>query len=194
MAHAGGFMGAKTDGKPHLLIICGFTGILPRIMAQKKDTPRKNYLTAGQMIAQNRRARFDYELDTPIEAGIQLTGSEVKSLRQGLASIGESYVGEKDGELYLLNATIQEYTQSPIHSQHAPKRPRKLLLHAKEVARMIGSIQREGYTVVPTRLYFNARNMVKIEIALGKGKKLHDKRATEKSRDWGRAKQRILKG
>ncbi|HEY8963717.1 MAG TPA: SsrA-binding protein SmpB [Alphaproteobacteria bacterium] len=163
-------------------------------MAEKKATPRKSYLTAGQMIAQNRRARFDYELDTPIEAGIQLTGSELKSLRQGLASIGESYVGEKGGELYLLNATIQEYTQSPIHSRHEPKRPRKLLLHAKEVAKFIGAIQREGYTVVPTRLYFNTRNMVKLEIALGKGKKLHDKRQTQKSRDWGRAKARLLKG
>lgn len=175
------------------LINSRFTGRIAATMAEKKDTPRKQYLTAGQQIAQNRRARFDYALETPIEAGIQLTGSEVKSIRQGLVSIGEAYVGEKNGELYLLNATIQEYTQSPIHSQHTPTRPRKLLLHAKEAARLIGSIQREGYTIIPTCLYFNARNMVKLEIALGKGKKLHDKRDTQKARDWGRAKQRLLK-
>lgn len=162
-------------------------------MADKKDTKRKGYLTAGQLIAQNRRARFDYALETPVEAGIMLTGSEVKSLRQGLGSINEAYVGEKNGELYLLNANIQEYTQSPIHSRHTPTQPRKLLLHAKEVAKFIGAIRREGYTIIPTRLYFNARNMVKLEIALGKGKKLHDKRNVEKSRDWGRAKQRLMK-
>lgn len=160
---------------------------------EKKPNQRKNILTAGQPIAVNRRARFDYALETPVEAGIQLTGSEVKSLRVGHASIGEAYVGEKGGELYLLNATIQEYPQAPAHLQHTPTRPRKLLLHKKEMAKFLGAIRREGYTIIPTRLYFNAKNMVKIEIALGKGKKLHDKRATEKSREWGRAKQRLLK-
>lgn len=163
-------------------------------MAEKKQQERKGYLSAGQTIAQNRRARFDYALDKPIEAGIQLTGSELKSLRQGLASIAESYIGEKNGELFLLNANIQEYTRSPIHSQHTPMRPRKLLLHRREVDRFIGAIQREGYTLIPTKIYFNERNMVKVEIALGKGKKLHDKRATEKARDWNKAKARALKG
>lgn len=162
-------------------------------MSDKKTNARKNILTAGQMIAQNKRARFDYALETPVEAGIQLYGSEVKALRAGLASIGESFVQEKNGELFLVNATIQEYTQSPLHSRHAPTRPRKLLLHKREVAKFIGSIQREGYTLIPTKLYFNDKNMVKLEIALGKGKKLHDKRATEKSRDWNRAKSRALK-
>jgi SsrA-binding protein len=163
-------------------------------MSTKDDKKqRKNVLTAGQPIAVNRRARFDYAIETPIEAGIQLTGSEVKSLRVGHASIGEAYVGEKHGELYLLNANIQEYAQAPKHVQHEPKRPRKLLLHKKEAAKFLGAIQREGYTIIPTRLYFNSKNIAKLEIALGKGKKLHDKRATEKSRDWGRAKQRLLK-
>lgn len=165
----------------------------PKIMADKNKNSRKNILTAGQTIAQNKRARYDYALETPVEAGIQLTGSELKSLRAGLVSIGESYVSEKDGELYLLNATIQEYTQSPLHSRHAPTRPRKLLLHKREIGKFIGAISREGYTLIPTKLYFNDKNMVKLEIALGKGKKLHDKRATEKDRDWGRAKNRVLK-
>lgn len=159
----------------------------------EKTGKRKNFLTAGQPIAVNKRARFDYFLENPIEAGIQLTGSEVKSLRQGHASIGEAYVGEKHGELYLLNANIQEYPQAPRHLQHAPTRPRKLLLHKKEVEKFMGAIRKEGYTILPTRLYFNAKNMAKLEIALGKGKKLHDKRATEKKRDWGRAKSRLLK-
>lgn len=163
-------------------------------LMSEKSNKRKNFLTAGQPIAVNKRARHDYFLETPVEAGIQLTGSEVKSLREGHASIGEAYVGEKHGELYLLNANIQEYPQAPAHLQHLPKRPRKLLLHKKEVDRFLGAIKREGYTILPTRLYFNAKNMAKLEIALGKGKKLHDKRATEKAKDWGRAKQRLLKG
>jgi SsrA-binding protein len=164
-------------------------------MAEKTTTAnrRKNFLTAGQPIAVNKRARYEYALETPIEAGIQLTGSEVKSLRQGHVSIAEAYVGEKGGELYLLNAHIQEYPQAPKHLQHTPKRPRKLLLHRKEVDKFMGAIKREGYTIIPTRLYFNAKNMAKLEIALGKGKKLHDKRATEKSRDWGRTKQRLMR-
>lgn len=162
-------------------------------MTEKTDKKRKNFLTAGQPIAVNRRARHDYFLETPIEAGIQLTGSEVKSLRSGHASIAEAYVAENGGELFLINASIEEYKMANTLASHAPKRPRKLLLHKKEVDRFIGAIQREGYTLIPTRLYFNARNTAKLEIALGKGKKLHDKRATEKSRDWGREKQRLLK-
>jgi len=171
----------------------GQTGKVARMAEKPKTIQRRNFLTAGQPIAMNRRARYDYALETPVEAGIQLTGSEVKSLREGHASIGEAYVGEKHGELYLLNATIQEYPQAPSHLQHQPTRPRKLLLHRREVDKFLGAIRREGYTIVPTRMYFNAKNIAKIEIALGKGKKLHDKRATEKSRDWGRAKQRLFK-
>ena len=162
-------------------------------MTGKDDHKRRHFLTAGQPVAVNRRAHYDYALETPVEAGIQLSGSEVKSLREGHASIGEAYVGEKHGELYLLNATIQEYPQAPAHLQHLPKRPRKLLLHKREVDKFLGAIRREGYTLIPTRLYFNAKNMAKLEIALDKGKKLHDKRATEKSRDWNRAKSRLMK-
>ncbi|MCB9987633.1 MAG: SsrA-binding protein SmpB [Rhodospirillales bacterium] len=162
-------------------------------MADENDHKRKTFLTAGQPIAVNRRARHDYFLETPVEAGLQLMGSEVKSLRAGHASIAEAYVGEKDGELYLLNATIEDYGQANALARHASKRPRKLLLHKKEVDKFLGAIRREGYTLIPTRLYFNARNMAKLEIALGKGKKLHDKRDTEKSRDWGRQKQRLMK-
>jgi len=163
-------------------------------MTEKKEkTARKNFLTAGQPIAVNKRARYDYFLEENTEAGLQLTGSEVKSLRSGHASIAEAYVGNKDGELYLINATIEGYKQANQLATHDPKRPRKLLLHKKEVGKFLGAIQREGYTIIPTRLYFNSRNMVKIEIALGKGKKMHDKRATEKSRDWGRQKRSLLK-
>lgn len=171
-----------------------FPGHCALAMAEKKKGhQRKSFLTAGQPIAVNKRARHDYFLEAPIEAGLQLTGSEVKSLREGHASIAEAYVGEKHGELYLLNANIQEYTRAPSHLQHAPKRPRKLLLHKKEVNKYLGAIKREGYTILPTRLYFNARNTAKLEIALGKGKKLHDKRDTEKKRDWSRQKQRLMK-
>lgn len=162
-------------------------------MTEKKDNKRKNFLTAGQPIAVNKRARFDYFLENIIEAGIQLTGSEVKSLRSGHASIAEAYVGVKDGELFLLNANIQEYKMANTLASHAPTRPRKLLLHKKEVEKFIGAIRREGYTVIPTRMYFNGRNTAKIEIALGKGKKEHDKRATEKKRDWGRQQRTLLK-
>lgn len=162
-------------------------------MTEKTDKKRKNFLTAGQPIAVNKRARFDYFLEGNIEAGIQLTGSEVKSLRAGHASIAEAYVGEKGGELFLLNATFEDYKQANALATHTPTRPRKLLLHKKEVDKFLGAIRREGYTIIPTRLYFNARNMVKIEIALGKGKKLYDKRNTEKKRDWARDKRSLLR-
>lgn len=162
-------------------------------MAEKTDKKRKTFLTAGEPVAVNKRARFDYFLENPIEAGLQLTGSEVKSLRSGHCSIAEAYVAENGGELFLINANIEEYKQAPAHLQHAPKRPRKLLLHKKEVDKFMGAIKREGFTIIPTRMYFNGRNMVKIEIALGKGKKLHDKRATEKKRDWDRDKRSLLR-
>lgn len=159
----------------------------------KSDKPRATLLGPNQTVAQNRRARFDYELDKPIEAGLQLTGSEVKSLREGKCSLGESYVGEKHGDLYLLGATIEEFVKAGKYFNHEPRRPRKLLLHGRERDRLIGAVQREGYTIIALRLYFNARNLAKLEIALGRGKKLHDKRATEKARDWGREKNRLLK-
>lgn len=160
-------------------------------MAEKKKL--KSMLGPNDTVAHNRRARFDYFLENQIEAGIELTGSEVKSLRLGKCSIAESYVGEKAGDLYLLNATIDEYLQAGPHFNHPPRRPRKLLVHARERDKFLGAVRREGYTVVAVRLYFNARNIAKLEIALGKGKKLHDKRDTEKSRDWGREKARLMK-
>lgn len=158
-----------------------------------KKPARSAYLTAGQPIAQNKRARYDYALEAPLEAGLILSGSEVKSLRSGHASITEAYVAPKGNKLFLLNATIEEYKRAGPHLQHEPKRPRPLLLHKKQIEKLIFAVRREGLTIIPTRLYFNARNMVKLEIALAKGKKYHDKRETEKQRDWGRQKQRLLK-
>ena len=152
-----------------------------------------------KVVAFNKRARFDYELIEIIEAGIMLMGSEVKSLRLGKASINEAYIGEMTEEgadhcaLYLINATISEYAQANTFG-HAEKRPRRLLLRKRQMNKFLGSIRKKGLTIVPLRLYFNAKGLAKIEIALAKGKQLHDKRAAIKERDWGREKSRILKG
>jgi SsrA-binding protein len=148
---------------------------------------------AGTMVAQNRRARFNYEIEDTLEVGLVLQGSEVKSLRGGSASIAESYAGPKDGELYLLNAHIPEYKQSG-QDNHAPRRPRKLLVHKREMERLMAGVQRGGYTLVPLRLYFNDRGIAKLELALAKGKKRHDKRQSEKARDWKRQKDRLMRG
>jgi len=146
-----------------------------------------------KVIADNRRARFDYFLENNVEAGIVLTGTEVKSLRQGRANIAESYVAIENGnELALINADIPIYTQAN-RFNHEPRRIRKLLLHRREIDRMMVSVQREGLTIVPTKLFFNDKGLVKIEIALAKGKKIHDKRETEAKRDWQRDKARLLK-
>ena len=126
------------------------------------------------------------------EAGIALTGSEVKSLRQGKATIAESYATAKAGELWLLNANIPEYLQAG-RFNHAPKRQRRLLLHKSEINKLIGAVEREGMTLVPLKLFFNARGRAKIEIALARGKKLHDKRETEKRRDWDRERGRLMR-
>ena len=148
--------------------------------------------TNGKLVAENRQARYNYALEDKIEAGLVLTGSEVKSLRVGKATIAESYASDEGGELYLINAHIAEY-QGASRDGHAPTRPRKLLLHAREMGRLLGAIQREGMTLVPLRLYFNARGIAKIQLGLGRGKKLHDKRQTEKTRDWERQKGRLLR-
>ncbi len=150
-------------------------------------------ITSGQVIADNRKARHDYELLDTFEAGIMLLGTEVKSLRLGQCSIKESYVGPKDGEIWIFNANIAEYQQAGAHLQHNSTRPRKLLLHKREVNKLLGSIAREGMTVVANKIYFDDNGRVKIEISLAKGKKLHDKRETDKKRDWGKQKQRILR-
>jgi SsrA-binding protein len=160
-------------------------------MASKK--PKKSGLhNTNATVADNRRARFEYYLEDKFEAGLQLTGTEVKSLRLGLCSINESYVGPMKGEIWLFNSHIAEYPQAHADRQHDPKRLRKLLLKKKEVDKILGATTRDGYTVVPTRLYFNGRGLAKLEIALAKGKKLHDKRETEKKRDWSREKARLL--
>ena len=147
---------------------------------------------SGKLVAENRKARFNYDIEEKLEAGIALMGSEVKSLRAGKANIADSYAASEGGELYLINAHIAEYTQAG-RNGHAPTRRRKLLLHRKEIGRLAGAIQREGMTVVPLKLYFNARGIAKVLLGLAKGKKLHDKRETEKKRDWERQKGRLMR-
>lgn len=145
-----------------------------------------------RVVADNRKARFNYEIADTYEAGIALTGTEVKSLRSGKATIGESYAGPSGEDLVLYNAYIPEYLQAN-RFNHEPRRPRKLLLHRREIDRLIGATQREGYSVIPLRIYFNDRGRAKVELGLGRGKKLHDKRETEKKRDWAREKSRLMK-
>ena len=161
-------------------------------MTKKKDK-KSGMISTNQTVADNRKAGFDYELKESFEAGLVLTGTEVKSLRLGQCSIKESYVGPKDGEIWLFNANISEYQQAGPKMQHHPTRPRKLLLHKREVNKILGAVAREGMTVVAKKLYFDNRGKAKLEIALAKGKKLHDKRETAKKRDWGKQKQRLLK-
>lgn len=154
-------------------------------MAKRKDDQNK-------VIADNRKARYAYAIDSTLEAGLMLTGSEVKSLRTGKATIGESYAFAKDGELYLVNAYIPEYTQAS-RFNHEPKRMRKLLVHKKEASRLAMAIQREGMTLIPLKLYFNPKGIAKVELGVAKGKKLHDKRETEKNRDWQRDRARLMR-
>jgi SsrA-binding protein len=146
-----------------------------------------------KVVADNRKARFNYEIGETVEAGIALTGSEVKSLRQGKATIAESYADARNGEIWLINANIPEYRQAGPFNNHAPKRPRKLLLHQRQINRLAGGVDREGMTIVPLKLYFNERGRAKLEIALAKGKKLHDKRETLKKRSWERERGRLLR-
>ena len=145
-----------------------------------------------KLIAENRRARFDYFLDQTFEAGLALTGTEVKALRQGRANIAESYAATEGREIILINAYIPEYGPAN-RFNHEPRRHRKLLLHRKEIDRLLAAIQREGRTLIPTRLYFNDKGRVKLELALAKGKKLHDKRETEADRDWKREQGRLMR-
>ncbi len=145
-----------------------------------------------KVVADNRKARFNYEIGEVFEAGIALTGTEVKSLRSGKATIAESYADSRGGELWLINSNIPEYLQAS-RFNHLPKRPRKLLLHKRQVNKLAGAVEREGMTLVPLKLYFNERGRAKIEIALGRGKKLHDKRETLKKRSWEREKGRLMR-
>ena len=142
-------------------------------------------------VAQNRRARHEYLIEDTLEAGLVLQGSEVKVLRQGQATIAESYADESAGELFLVNANIPEYASSA-HFNHQPRRPRKLLLHRKQLNKLLGAIWRQGVTLVPLAIYFNERGRAKVEIGLAHGKRKADKRQAEKDRDWKRSRARIL--
>lgn len=151
----------------------------------KKQPPRR-------IVAENRKARHAYEIQEVFEAGIMLAGSEVKSLRDGKSNIAESYATEQSGELYLINAYIPTYAEAN-RFNHEERRPRKLLMHRREIAKLIGAVRRDGMTLVPLKLYFNDRGRAKMELALARGRKLHDKRQAEKARDWDRQKGRLLR-
>ena len=146
----------------------------------------------SRTIAENRRARFDYFLEDNLEAGIQLLGTEIKALRDGRANIAESYAAVEGREIVLVNADIPPYKQAN-RFNHEPRRHRKLLLHRKQIDKLIGAVQREGRTIIPVRLYLNESGKAKLEIALAKGKKNHDKRETEAARDWQRDKARLMR-
>ncbi len=147
---------------------------------------------AQRYVAQNRKARRDYEIAETLEAGLVLTGSEVKGLRAGGANLNDAYAREQGGEIWLLNAHIPEYRFAN-RDGHAPKRPRKLLLHRRQVEKLIGATQREGVTVVPLSIYFNARGRAKVELGLARGRRKFEKREVEKKRDWQREKARVMR-
>ena len=155
-------------------------------MAAKKDDGRKR-------VAENRKARYEYSIGETYEAGIQLTGTEVKSLRAGQANIAESYASAEKGGVFLINAYIPEYKAAGDFFQREPRRPRRLLLHKKEIHKLAIAVERQGMTMVPLELYFNARGRAKLKLALAQGKKLHDKRADEAKRDWQRQKARLMR-
>ena len=155
-------------------------------MARKLSDPNR------KIIAENRKARHDYHINDVIEAGIILTGTEVKSLREGQANIAESYASPENDGIWLINANIPEYSRGN-RENHAPKRARKLLLHRREIANMIQAVERKGFTLVPLKLFFNDRGIAKLDIGIAEGKKAHDKRDTAKERDWNRQKQRLLR-
>lgn len=154
-------------------------------MAPKKESAYKN-------IAENRKARYNFAVEDTFEAGLVLTGTEVKSLRNGKANIAESYASFEDDEMWLINSYIPEYLQANRYN-HEPRQRRKLLLSKREIVRLAMAVNRDGMTIVPLKLYFNERGRAKLQIALAKGKKNHDKRETEKRRDWNREKGRLLR-
>lgn len=154
-------------------------------MAEKTDNHK--------VVAENRRARFEYRIEDTWEAGIQLTGTEVKSLRVGQVNIAESYASAENGGIFLVNAHIPEYRQAGSFFQHEPRRPRRLLLKQKEINKLRAAVEREGMTIVPLQLYFNARGLAKVRVALAQGKKHADKRDDIKKREWQRQKARIMR-
>lgn len=158
----------------------------------KTGTPKKPADDRYRLAAQNRRGRFDYIIMETLEVGIMLTGSEVKSLRAGKASISEAHAGEMAGAIYLFNANIPEYLEANRHN-HEPKRPRKLLMRRRQMVKFMNAIQRKGLTLIPLSIYFNDKGRAKVELALGKGKNVADKRESIKDRDWQRDKARLLR-
>jgi SsrA-binding protein len=155
-------------------------------MAAKKDDGRR-------LVAENRKARHEYFITDTVEAGLQLTGTEVKSLRKGQANIAESYAATEDGGMWLINAYIPEYQGAGRFFQHEPRRKRRLLLHQKEIHKLAIAVERQGMTLIPLELYFNARGIAKLKLAIAEGKKLHDKRESAKKRDWNREKARLMR-
>lgn len=149
-------------------------------------------LIAGNIAVENRRARHEYSIQETLEAGIMLAGTEVKSLRTGRANLADAFAGQQEGELYLFNAYIPEYQVKTVFT-HETRRPRKLLVHRKELRRLLGAVTREGMTLVPLSIFFNPRGIAKVQLGLAKGRKLHDKRAAEKERDWQRDKARLMR-
>jgi SsrA-binding protein len=154
--------------------------------------PKPTAFEKTKTVAENRRARFDYYIDEVFEAGIALTGTEVKSLRFGEGSIVESYAEVKDGQVWLINSNVPEFSHGN-RFNHEPKRPRKLLLHEREINRLTGAVERKGMTLVPLSVYFNGRGRAKVELALAKGKNAADKRQTTKEREWKREQGRLLR-
>lgn len=154
--------------------------------------PKPSTFDKVKSVAENRRARFDYFIDEKFEAGIALTGTEVKSLRSGQGTISEAYADVRSGEAWLINANIPEFSHGN-RFNHEPKRPRKLLLHEREIEKLLGAVERKGMTLVPLSIYFNSRGRAKVELALAKGKQTHDKRASIKDRDWQRDKARLMR-
>lgn len=154
--------------------------------------PKPPTFDKQKIVAENRKARFNYYIEDTFEAGLALQGTEVKALRGGEGSIAESYAEVKDGQVFLVNANISEFSHGN-RNNHEPKRSRKLLLHTREIERLLGAVERKGMTLVPLSIYFNARGRAKVELALAKGKQAHDKRATMKDRDWQRDKARLMR-
>jgi SsrA-binding protein len=162
------------------------------IMAESKPKPKPKGNT--KTVSENRKARFEYFIEDTYEAGLALTGTEVKSLRTGAINIAESYASAENGGIFLINAYIPEYGKAGAHLQHVPRRPRQLLLKKKEIHKLVIAIEREGMTIIPLELFFNERGRAKLKIGLAKGKKLADKRESAAKRDWQRDKARLMRG
>lgn len=154
--------------------------------------PKPETFDKQKIVAENRRARFEYSIEDKFEAGLVLTGTEVKGLRAGQGTIADSYAEIRGGECWLVNANIPEFSHGN-RFNHEPKRPRKLLLHQREISRLTGAVERQGMTLVPLSIYFNSHGRAKVELALAKGRQAHDKRAAIKERDWKRDKARLLR-